>query len=344
MMGMKSKMITKEFFQKMKSSMNFRIVIIFSFLLFSCQPDKKATNTIKLAHGLGVTHPVHKAMVYMADLVAKKSDGKLKLAIYPSGQLGSEQQCLELLQIGSLGMTKVSGAVMENFSPDLRVLGYPYLFRDDEHRFKVYDGPIGKKLLSGSEKYWLKGLTYFDAGNRSFYTKNTPIDTPEDLNGLKIRVMQSPTAIEMVKKFGGSPTPISWGELYTSLQQGVVDGAENNLPSFYTSKHYEVCKYLSMDEHTSVPDILVISTIIWDKLNESEKKWITEAATEATEFQHNLWKKAEQEALDEVKKAGVEVSYPDKSLFEEKSESMLQALKEKDKHLYGLIEQIKSVE
>jgi tripartite ATP-independent transporter DctP family solute receptor len=312
-------------------------------LLLSCEPDKKAANSIKLAHGLGVTHPVHEAMVYMADLVAKKSDGKLTLEIYPSSQLGSEKQCLELLQIGSLGMTKVSAAVMENFSPDLRVLGYPYLFRDDEHRFKVYDGAIGKQLLSGSEKYWLKGLTYFDAGNRSFYTKNTPIDKPEDLQGLKVRVMQSPTAIEMVKTFGGSPTPISWGELYTALQQGVVDGAENNLPSFYSSKHYEVCKFLSLDEHTSVPDILAISTIVWDKLKDSEKKWITEAAEEATVYQHKLWKEAEQEALEEVEKAGVEVSYPDKSLFEEKSESMLKALKEKDEHLYQLAQQIKKV-
>ncbi|WP_036381638.1 TRAP transporter substrate-binding protein [Muricauda sp. MAR_2010_75] len=323
--------------------MNIRIIFICSLLLLSCEPDKKAANSIKLAHGLGVTHPVHEAMVYMADLVAKKSDGKLTLEIYPSSQLGSEKQCLELLQIGSLGMTKVSAAVMENFSPDLRVLGYPYLFRDDEHRFKVYDGAIGKQLLSGSEKYWLKGLTYFDAGNRSFYTKNTPIDKPEDLQGLKVRVMQSPTAIEMVKTFGGSPTPISWGELYTALQQGVVDGAENNLPSFYSSKHYEVCKFLSLDEHTSVPDILAISTIVWDKLKDSEKKWITEAAEEATVYQHKLWKEAEQEALEEVEKAGVEVSYPDKSLFEEKSESMLKALKEKDEHLYQLAQQIKKV-
>jgi tripartite ATP-independent transporter DctP family solute receptor len=323
--------------------MNLRIILVFSILLLSCQPDKKAANTIKLAHSLGVTHPVHKAMVHMAELVSKKSDGTLKLEIYPSSQLGSEQQCLELLQIGSLGMTKVSAAVMENFSPDLKVLGYPYLFRNDEHRFKVYDGPIGEQLLAGSEKYWLKGLTYFDAGSRSFYTKSTPIESPEDLEGLKIRVMQSPTAIEMVKKFGGSPTPISWGELYTSLQQGVVDGAENNLPSFYSSKHYEVCKFLSMDEHTAIPDILVISTIIWDKLNDFEKTWILEAAREATVYQHKLWKEAEEEALNKVKQSGVQVFYPDKSRFEEKSESMFQALKEQDEHLYELAGKIKSV-
>lgn len=318
--------------------------LFFAIFLFSCQPEEEGVNSIKLAHSLGVSHPVHEAMVHMADLVSEKSKGKLKIEIYPSSQLGSEKQSLELLQIGSLGMTKVSAAVMENFSPDLKVLGYPYIFRNNEHRFKIYDGDIGKKLLAGSEQFWLKGLTYFDAGNRSFYTKDTPIDKPTDLEGLKIRVMQSPTAIEMVKSFGGSPTPISWAELYTSLQQGVVDGAENNLPSFYTSKHYEVCKYFSKNEHSSIPDILVIGTLTWNKLSEQERSWLMEAVEEATVLQRKLWENAEQEALIEIEKAGVQVSYPDKSLFEEKAKPMLQLLKEKNGHLYDLVQEIKNVQ
>ena len=175
-------------------------------------------------------------------------------------------------------------------------------------------------------------------------TKEKPINTPEDLKGLKIRVMQSPTAIEMVKKFGGAPTPISWGELYTSLQQGVVDGAENNLPSFHSSKHYEVCKFLSMNEHSSVPDILVIGTSSWKKLDNHERAWLMEAVSEATDFERKLWKKSEQEALEEIKKAGVNVSYPNKALFEEKSKDMLQSLKVSNGHLYELVEQIKSIQ
>lgn len=318
--------------------------LLFAVLFIGCQPDEENVNSIKLAHSLGVNHPVHEAMVHMADLVAEKSKGKLKIEIYPSSQLGSEKQSLELLQIGSLGMTKVSAAVMENFSPDLKVLGYPYLFQDDEHRFKVYDGDIGKKLLSGSEQFWLKGLTYFDAGNRSFYTKDTPIDRPQDLEGLKIRVMQSPTAIEMVKSFGGSPTPISWGELYTSLQQGVVDGAENNLPSFYTSKHYEVCKYFSKNEHSSIPDILVIGTLTWNRLSAQEKDWLMEAVEKATVLQRKLWEIAEEEALTEIEKAGVQVSYPDKELFEDKAKTMLRSLKEENRHLYELVQEIKNIQ
>ncbi|MCB0437094.1 MAG: DctP family TRAP transporter solute-binding subunit, partial [Mangrovimonas sp.] len=165
--------------------------------------------------------------------------------IYPNQQLGSERENLELLQIGSLDMTKVSVGVMENFAPKMKVFGLPFLFRDKQHAFNVLDGPIGKELLDEGEKYWLKGLCYYDAGSRSFYTKDKPVMTPEDLKGSKIRVMESVTAMDMVRSLGGAPTPISWGELYTSLQQGVVDGAENNPPSFYLSRHYEVCKFYS---------------------------------------------------------------------------------------------------
>lgn len=323
-----------------------KIPLIFSLILLlsltACQKEQ-AHKTIKLAHSLSVNHPVHEAMLFMAEKVKENSNGQLQIEIYPSSQLGSERQCLELLQIGSLGMTKVSAAVMENFSPKLKVFGYPYLFRDDAHRFKVYDGPIGKQLLQDGEEFWLRGLTYFDAGNRSFYTKTKTIEKPDDLIGLKIRVMQSPTAINLIKSFGGAPTPISWGELYTALQQGVVDGAENNLPSFYTSKHYEVCKHLSINEHSSIPDILVISTLIWDDLTEEEKKWLTDAVQEATVYQRKLWKIAEAEALQAVEKAGVKVNYPDKSLFEEKSKSMIEALKTENKELYDVVEQIQKV-
>ena len=321
---------------KLKSA----LFIALFFLFFSCQKEND-TKTIKLAHSLGVDHPVHKAMVYLAKQVAKNSKGKLKLEIYPNSQLGSERQCLELLQIGSLGMTKVSAAVMENFSPDLKVFGYPYIFRNNEHRFHVYDGEIGQKLLLEGGQYWLRGLTYFDAGNRSFYTKSVEVDKPSDLKGLKIRVMQSATAINMVKRFGGAPTPISWGELYTGLQQGVVDGAENNIPSFYASKHYEICKYLTLDRHTSIPDILVISTIIWNDLNDEQKKWLKDAVADATVYQRKLWRQSENEALEAVKKAGVKVIHPDEELFKEKAAGMIKNLKTENPHLYKLVEKIK---
>src|SRR5690606_1836125 len=175
-------------------------------------------------------------------------------------------------QIGSLDMTKVSVGVMENFAPKMKVFGLPFLFRDKQHSFSVLDGPIGQELLNEGEKFWLKGLCYYDAGSRSFYTKAKSIETPNDLSGYKIRVMESATAMDMIRSLGGAPTPISWGELYTALQQGVVDGAENNPPSFFLSRHYEVCKYYSLDEHTTLPDVLVVGTQFWNSLNTQEQE------------------------------------------------------------------------
>eukprot|EP01093_Parvamoeba_rugata_P008236 TRINITY_DN235_c0_g1_i3.p1 TRINITY_DN235_c0_g1~~TRINITY_DN235_c0_g1_i3.p1 ORF type:complete len:279 (-),score=64.17 TRINITY_DN235_c0_g1_i3:384-1106(-) len=236
-------------------------------------------------------------------------------------------------------MTKVSVGVLENFAPKMKVLGLPFLFRDRQHSFNVLDGPIGEMLLNDGEKYWLKGLGYYDAGSRSFYTMNKPIEKPEDLVGEKIRVMESATAVNMVKALGGSPTPISWGELYTSLQQGVVDGAENNPPSFYLSRHYEVCKYYSLDEHTVLPDVLLMGTYVYDKLNEEERKWLKEAVTESVKYQRILWAEAEEEALREVQKAGVQVIRPDKSLFAEKVKGIFEGYKD-DKDIYPLIKQI----
>ncbi|TDS16779.1 tripartite ATP-independent transporter DctP family solute receptor [Maribacter caenipelagi] len=312
----------------------FTVVVTF----LSCEIQTEA-KTLRLGHGLDVSHSVHKAMVKMGEDLLARSGGKLKLEIYPSQQLGTERECLELLQIGSLDMTKVSVGVLENFAPKMKVLGLPFLFRDRQHSFDVLDGPIGEKLLNEGEKYWLKGLGYYDAGSRSFYTMNKPIEKPEDLVGEKIRVMESATAVNMVKALGGSPTPISWGELYTSLQQGVVDGAENNPPSFYLSRHYEVCKYYSLDEHTVLPDVLLIGTYVYDKLTEQEQKWLNESVKKSVKYQRILWAEAEAEALREVQKAGVQIIRPDKTLFAEKVEGIFEGYKE-DKEMYSLIIQI----
>ena len=310
------------------------------FLLLGCG-DIGDVKYLKLAHGLDTKHPVHKGMEFMADQVSKKSNGKLRIEIYPSQQLGTERQCLELLQIGSLAMTKVSAAVMENFAPNIQVFSLPYIFRGREHNYNVLDGPVGRKMLTQSEKYRLRGLTYFDAGQRSFYAKE-PIRTPKDLEAKKVRVQESVTAMNLVRALGGAPTPISWGELYTALQQGVVDGAENNPPSFYTSRHYEVCKYYTLNEHTAVPDILVIGTVAWNGLNEQEQKWLQEAADEAKNYQRKLWQEAEQEALDAVKAAGVEVIIPDKTLFSEKTKKLFDDYKDQPEK-YELIQEIQAV-
>lgn len=307
-----------------------------------CRADGDTT-VIKLAHGLDPVHPVHQAMEYMAERVAEKSDGKMRIDIYPSQQLCTERECVELLQIGSLGMTKVSASIMENFAPSYSVLGLPFLFHDETHRFRVLEGEIGERLLRESASKRLLGLTFYDAGSRSFYTKDRPILSPDDLAGLKIRVMESATAMRMVRALGGNPTPISWGELYTALQQGVVDGAENNPPSFYTSRHYEVARYYVLNEHTSVPDVLVMSTTIWNTLTPEQQQWLREAAAESAEVQKVLWREATQEALDAVQAAGVEVIRPDKEPFTRRVEALLDSYRD-DPVIFPLIQQIRAVE
>jgi len=297
---------------------------------------------LKLAHGLDPTHPVSQAMVFMANRCDSISGGKLKIAIYPSGQLGSEQQCVELLQIGSLAITKVSSAVMESFTAEYKALGLPYLFKSKEHSFKVLDGEIGKDILASTTPFWIRGLCFYDAGARSFYTIDKAIYHPDDLNGLKIRVMKSITAMENVKAQGGSPTPISWGELYTALQSGVVDGAENNPPSFYTSHHFEVCKFYSLNEHTMVPDVLIMSQKIWDGLSEQERGWLQQAVDESVTEQRKLWALSEKKSLEEVEKAGVKIIYPDKEPFAERV-SHLSEMYADVPEVYNLIKRIQEI-
>jgi len=318
------------------------VLVILIFIFSSCG-ELKTHRTLKLAHGLPTDHPVHLAMAYMADRCNEISEGNLQIEIYASGQLGSEQQCVELLQIGSLAITKVSAAVMESFTDDYKVLGLPYIFRDKEHAFKVFDGEIGKELLLSTQNKWIRGLCFYDAGSRSFYTIDKPIQTPDDLKGMKIRVMKSKTAMDMVQLLGGSPTPISWGELYTALQSGVVDGAENNPPSFYTSHHYEVCKHYSLDEHTSVPDVLIVSQHIWNDLSEQEREWLQQAADESVPVQRKLWAESVKKSLEEVQKAGVTIYRPDKAPYQEKVKDVYDSYKDQ-KVIYSYIQRIQALE
>jgi tripartite ATP-independent transporter DctP family solute receptor len=302
----------------------FRLLFVFaiSALLAACGPPSPDTR-LTLAHSLEPSHTVHKAMVFMAQRLEALSGGTMHIDIYPSGQLGSEREAIELLQIGSISMAKVSASPLEGFVPAMKIFNLPYLFRDHEHYLRVLDSEIGRELLLAPVDAHLKGLGYYDAGSRSFYTTKRQVTAPDDLKGLKIRVQESPTAMQMVTALGGSPTPIAYGELYTALQQGVVDGAENNAPSFYTSGHYEVAKYFTLDEHTAVPDLLLISTRVWDSLDEQQQRWLQQAADESVAYQRELWQHDTEAALEAVAADGVEILHPDKAQFEARVQAML---------------------
>lgn len=302
------------------------------------------TKTLIMAHGMHNAHPVAKAMGYMAERVEEHSEGKLNIEMYPNRQLGSERELLELVQIGSVAMTKVSGAKLENIVPEIKVFSLPYLFRGSEHMNKVFNSEIGDQILQKGAAYGLKGLAYYNAGFRSFYTVDTPIRKPEDLQGLKIRVQESQMAIQIVNALGAAPTPLAYGELYTALQGGVVDGAENNAPSFHTARHYEVCGYYSLDEHTAVPDFLLISTNVWNSLSDQEQKWLSRAVEESVEKQEQLWGKAVEEAMTVVKEAGVEIIRPDKEPFQEAVQPIYENFREDYPEVYKWVEKIQKVQ
>ena len=299
------------------------------FIRSQGQDESQAGNdevmVLKLGHTLDPNHPVHAALEYMKKRLEEISGGTVSIDIYASGVLGTETQSIEQLQNGALAMTKTSASPMEGFIPEMAVFSLPYVFRDRDHYWKVLDSELGKRLLLGGQDKNLRGLCYFDSGSRNFYTIDKPVLTPDDLIGLKIRVMNSKTAIDMVSALGGAPTPIAWGELYTSLQQGVVDGAENNPPSYYSNRNYEVCKYFSMDGHTRVPDILLISTEVWENLPPQVQIWVQQAADDASIYQRELWQEKTEESLRLAQEEGVQVFYPDKAPFIEKVRPLLES-------------------
>jgi tripartite ATP-independent transporter DctP family solute receptor len=270
---------------------------------------------LKLGHVLDQSHPVHAAMEYMARRAGELSGGMLEMQVFPNGQLGSEPECIEQLQRGALAMVKTSAAAMEGFVPDMAVFGLPYLFRDDTHYWRVLEGSIGQELLAAGDPVGVHGLCYYDSGSRSFYTVDKPILRPEDVKELKLRVLPSKMARDLIALLGGGPTPVPFGELYTALQQSMVDGAENNPPSFYTSRHFEVARHYSLDEHTRIPDVVIFSKKVWDGLSPAVQGWITQAANESVVFQRKLWQEQTKAALEAVEKAGVKVYLPDQALF-----------------------------
>lgn len=248
----------------------------------------QAAVTLKLSHNQGTNVPVHQAMQFFADKVKEYTHGEVKVRIYPNAQLGTQRESVELVQSGGIALAKTNAAELEAFVPEYGVFNLPYLFKDQDHFYRVLMGKVGDKVLSQGVDKGLIGITYYDAGSRSFYSKK-PFKTPDDLKGLKVRVQPSPTAVKLVELLGAHPTPIAFGELYTALQQGVVDAAENNESALVDARHGEVAKFYSYDQHTMIPDVLVMSKAIWDKLTPEQQVAIKKAGRESMLKQRDLW-------------------------------------------------------
>jgi len=309
---------------------------------------QRGVKVLRLGHSLNREHPVHRGLEFMAAEVARLSGGSLRIEIYPDEQLGPERDLIELLQIGSLAMTKVSTAPLESFSPRFKVFALPYLFRDAAHYWAVLDGPIGRELLDASQPYRIKGLAFYDAGARSFYVSRRvkrPIRRPEDLEGLSIRVQRSASAVRLIELFGAKPVPIPFGELYTALDTGTVDGAENNPPSLYSTRQYEVCSSYSLNEHTFIPDILIMSLDAWRRLEPQEQEWLATAARDSSRQERVYWQESVRESLAAMRASGLEViGDVDRAAFAAAARPMYQDPEYQAPAMRELIERIRAVE
>jgi tripartite ATP-independent transporter DctP family solute receptor len=260
-------------------------------------------------------YPTVEAVKYMGQLLNERTDGRYGIDVFHSAQLGEEKDVIEQVQFGVIDMLRVSMGPFNNIVPETIVPSLPYVFRSTEHMRKALDGEIGDSILAGFEKHGLVALAFYDSGSRSFYNAKHPVKSVEDLKGLKIRVIQSDIFVDMVNALGANATPMPYGEVYSAIQTGVIDGAENNWPSYESSKHSEVAKYLTLDQHLIVPEILAVSKVTWDKLTPEDQTIFRQAAKDSVTRQRELWEAAEKKARDAVEAAGTEVVEVEKQPF-----------------------------
>lgn len=261
----------------MKTKGVLMLLLALTIFLTACNSSEEA-QTIILAENQVDDYPTSVGDYEFARLIEEKTNGRYKVEVYTGGQLGDEKSAIELMQVGAIELARVNGSPLMEFSESLGVLSLPYLFSDDEHKWEVLNGDIGETLLDGLSESNLQGLAFYDSGNRHFYNAIREVKSPEDLAGLKIRVQQSSLNIDMVEALGASATAMSYGEVYSAIQTGVIDGAENNFPSYYTTNHFEVAKYITMDGHSGVPEVLTASKAFWDTLSDKDKEIFKEAA------------------------------------------------------------------
>jgi tripartite ATP-independent transporter DctP family solute receptor len=266
-------------------------------------------------------YPTVEAVRWLGDELKKGTDGRLSIQIYPSMQLGGEKEMIEQAQVGALAMARVSVGPMGTLVPELNVFNLPYLFRDAAHMEKVIDGPIGEEMLqklSDHPTAGLIGLAFMNAGTRNVYNSQRPIKSMADLEGLKIRTMGNPMFVDMMNAMGGNGVAMGYDQLINALQTGVVDGAENNYPSYATGQHYRYAKFYSQTEHLMIPEILVFSKKVWETLSEEDRALLKKLGREAQQKQRALWYAMEEKALADMKANGVEVvAIADKKPFQD---------------------------
>lgn len=262
-----------------------------------------AKTTLRLGHSQAKGHPVDVSLQEFAKLVSERSGGDLVIKVFPAGQLGQQRELIEQMQNGAIDLVHANASPLAAFEPSYGIYDMPFLFRDTEHFFKVVEGQVGEEILKSSEPKAFVGLSYYDNGTRSFYA-NKPLPKPDDIKGLKVRVQPGPIATRMVDLLGATATPLPWGEVYTALQAGVVDAAENNVTALTLARHGEVMKVYTRTEHTRVPDVLLIATMTLEQLTPEQQTLLRQAARDSASAHNERWKaeleKAETEATTKM--------------------------------------------
>ncbi len=318
-------------------------VFILAFITINIVYPVFAAKTLRLGYDHTNDHPTGLAMVKFGQLIEEYTNGDYKVKLYANGQLGDERKLLEQVQNGVLDMTKTATVLMTTYAREYSVLVMPYLFKNSDHFIQVMHGPIGQdfKMLTADKGLVVLAFLYDEP--RSYYTVNKEIISPEDLKGKKIRVINSADAINVAKVMGATPTPLPWGEVYTSLQQGVVDGAEGGPSALTLYKHGDVAKFFSNTQHVTYPGEIVIGTRLWNKLSDEHKAAFERAAKEAATFQTQAFIKLQEQAMQDLVKMGVSIAEPDLNAFQDRAKVYYETYGS-DPDIKSLINKIQSIQ
>lgn len=252
-------------------------------------------------------YPTVEAVAYMGQLLSDWTGGRITIETYPGRQLGEERDTIEQTMIGALDINRVNLAPLNNIVPETAIPSLPYIFRSIDHMHRAMDGEIGQQIMAALEPHGLVGLAFYDSGARSFYNTVRPIHSPADMEGLRIRVQNSDLFVAMVEALGANATPMEFGQVYDALRTGVIDGAENNWPSYESTRHFEVAQYYTLDQHSLSPEILMMSKIVWDGLSEEDQDLVMKAAALSVPYMRQLWEEREAASRDIVVANGNEI-------------------------------------
>ena len=288
-------------------------------------------------------YPTVEAVKYFGQLVKERTNGRYSVEVYHSAQLGEEKDTIEQVRTGVIDLNRISMAPFNGIIAETKVPSLPYLFRSEDHMHKVMDGPIGDEIKAAFEPAGLVALAFYDSGARSFYNSKKPITSKADMAGLKFRVIQSDIFVDMVKALGANATPMPYGEVYSAIETGVIDGAENNFPSYDTAKHAEVAKNYALDEHMMVPEVFVMAKSTWDKLTPEDQEIFKAAAKDSVGKQRELWAAKVKDSRAKVEAAGSQVTTPDKQPFIDAMGPVYEKYVT-DQKLKDMVERIKATE